>query len=319
MKRIFFVFLLLLMSLFVTASFAYDAVPGDVIVVLRSSPGMSLYSVNSTNSVNGLKSTSAVQSFVESFRTSSNISVKTTYDALSQKSGNIFMVVHSDVKNENDLLREIKQNPNVIAASLNRVIHLCADEKIPNDPEYYRLWGMEAINAPKVWNLSTGSEDVYVAVMDSGVDFEHEDLKDNFSREYSRNFVGDPNNYGDAADHGTHVSGTIAAVGNNGVGVAGVNWKAKIISLRIFDASGSSSNSALIAAINYLTDLLVKNPGLNLAAVNMSLGGFEPLSPSEIIAENEPDYLALQALSSLNRTVICVAAGNYNIELGAPV
>ncbi|MBR6900683.1 MAG: S8 family serine peptidase, partial [Synergistaceae bacterium] len=318
MKRIFLMFLLLLMSLFVTASFAYETVPGDVIVVLRNSSGMSLHSVSSTNSLNGLKSISAVQSFVESFRTSSNISVKTTYDALSQKSGNIFMVVHSDVKNENDLLREIKQNPNVIAASLNRVIHLCADEKIPNDPEYYRLWGMEAINAPKVWNMSTGSEDVYVAVMDSGVDFEHEDLKDNFSREYSRNFVGDPNNYGDAFDHGTHVSGTIAAVGNNGIGVAGVNWKAKLISLRVFDASGRSSNSALVAAINHLTDLLVKNPGLNVAAVNMSLGGYSPLSPSEAIAENDPEYLALQTLSSLNRTVICVAAGNENTEVGAP-
>ncbi len=141
MKRIFLMFLLLLMSLSVTASFAYETVPGDVIVVLRNSSGMSLHSVSSTNSLNGLKSISAIQSFVESFPTSSNISVKTTYDALSEQSGNIFMVVHSDVKNENDLLREIKQNPNVIAASLNRVVHLCADEKIPNDPEYYRLSG----------------------------------------------------------------------------------------------------------------------------------------------------------------------------------
>ncbi|MBQ4432333.1 MAG: S8 family serine peptidase, partial [Synergistaceae bacterium] len=312
-------FLALFLFIFFITSPAYsqDAAPGDVIVVLRSPAGFRASSLNSAQSIQSL---AEVQSFTESL----NVNITQTYEALSSQSENIFMLVHSDKKNENDLLREIKQNPNVIAASLNRVVHLCADERIPNDPEYYRLWGMEAINAPYVWNMSTGSEDVYVAVIDSGVDFEHEDLKDNFSREYSRNFVGmdtsgyDPNNYGDANDHGTHVSGTIAAVGNNGVGVAGVNWKAKIISLRVFGANGSGSSSYVIAAINYLADLLTNNPGLNVAAVNMSLGYFSPLSPSEAIAD-DPEYLALQTLSSLNRTVICVAAGNENIEVGAPV
>ncbi|MBR4197038.1 MAG: S8 family serine peptidase [Synergistaceae bacterium] len=309
---------ILFMSFLVVPSLAYDAVPGDVIVVLRNTSGVRISSANSAISVENL---SAVQSFAQS----ANVNVVKTYDALSEVSNNIFMLVHSDKKNENDLLREIRQNPNVIAASLNRVIHLCADGRIPNDPEYYRLWGMEAINAPDVWNMSTGSEDVYVAVIDSGVDFEHEDLKDNFSHKYSMNFTGintsgyNPNNYGDANDHGTHVSGTIAAVGNNGVGVAGVNWKAKIISLRVFDASGMSSNAVTVAAINHLTGLLISNPGLNVAALNMSLGGFSPLSPSEAVAENDPQYLALQALSSLNRTVICVAAGNENTEVGAPV
>ncbi len=316
MKK-FFAFILF-MFLFVSPSLADEAIPGDVIVVLRNTSGVRISSANSAMSVENL---SAVKSFAQS----ANVNVVKTYDALSEVSNNIFMLVHSDTKNENDLLREIRQNPNVVAASLNRVVHLCADERIPNDPEYYRLWGMEAINAPKVWNMSTGSEDVYVAVIDSGVDFEHEDLKDNFSREYSRNFVGmdtsgyDPNNYGDANDHGTHVSGTIAAVGNNGVGVAGVNWKAKIISLRVFDASGRSTNAAFVTAINHITGLLASNPGLNVAAVNMSIGGFSPLSPSEAIAQHDPQYLALQALSSLNRTVICVAAGNENIEVGAPV
>lgn len=309
---------ILFMSLIISPSFAYDAIPGDVIVVLRNTSGVRISSANSAMSVENL---SAVKSFAQS----ANVNVVKTYDALSEVSNNIFMLVHSDTKNENDLLREIRQNPNVVAASLNRVVHLCADERIPNDPEYYRLWGMEAINAPAVWNMSTGSEDVYVAVIDSGVDFEHEDLKDNFSREYSRNFAGmntsgyDPNNYGDANDHGTHVSGTIAAVGNNGVGVAGINWKAKIISLRVFDASGRSTDSALVAAINHITGLLASNPGLNVAAVNMSLGGFSTSSPSKAVAENDPKYLALQALSSLNRTVICAAAGNEKIEVGAPV
>ncbi len=216
----------LFMSFLVVPSFAYDAVPGDVIVVLRNDSGFRLSSANSSG---GIQSLSAVQSFTQSI----NANIAGTYDALSAQSGNVFMLVHSDTKNENDLLREIRQNPNVIAASLNWVGHLCADEKIPNDPEYYRLWGMEAIHAPEVWNISTGSEDVYVAVLDSGVDYDHEDLKDNFSHQYSRNFVGmseesyNTSAYGDAHDHGTHVAGTIAAVGNNGIGV--INFPLSIL------------------------------------------------------------------------------------------
>ena len=124
---------ILFMSLLVVPSFAYDAVPGDVIVVLRNTSGVRISSANSAMSVENL---SAVQSFAQS----ANVNVVKTYDSLSEVSGNIFMLVHSDKKNENELLREIKQNPNVIAASLNRVIHLCADGRIPNDPEYYRLW-----------------------------------------------------------------------------------------------------------------------------------------------------------------------------------
>ena len=310
--------LLLFISYIVSPAYSQEVVPGDVIVVLRSPAG---FRASSVNSVQSIQSLSAVQSFTQSI----NAEITQTYEALSSRSGNIFMVVHSDTKNENDLLREVKANPNVIAASLNWIGHLCADGNIPNDPEYYRLWGMEAIHAPEVWNISTGSEDVYVAVIDSGVDFDHEDLKDNFSHQYSRNFMGvsdrsyDSSAYGDADDHGTHVSGTIAAVGNNGLGVAGVNWKAKIISLRVANAAGRLATSDKIAAINYLTGLLATNPKLNVAAVNMSLGGFNDFTPSEAVTTNNPHYLALKTLSDMNRTVICVAAGNDTIEVGAPV
>ena len=304
---------LLFIALIVSASFAQDVVPGDVIVVLRNTSGVRL---NSASSAQSLQSLSVVKSFTQSL----NVNATKTYDALSEQSGNIFMVVHSDTKNENDLLREVRANPNVIAASLNRIVHLCADDKIPDDPEYYRLWGMEDINAPEVWNVSTGADDVYVAVLDSGVDFDHEDLKDNFSHQYSRNFVNaTDDDYGDYESHGTHVAGTIAAVGNNGLGVAGVNWKAKIISLRCLNEQGSGTTSSIISAINYLTGLIAANPKLNIAALNMSIGFFSSYSPSEATAQNEPYYLALKALSSMNRTVICVAAGNEDVEVGAPV
>ncbi len=318
-------FAALLFILLITSPVYSQVVPGDVIVVLRSSSGFRASSLTSSQTIQSL---AEVQSFTQSL----NVNITQTYEALTSQSGNIFMVVHSDTKNENDLLREVRANPNVVAASLNHVIHLCADNtaaRNPNDPEYYRLWGMEAIHAPEVWNLSTGSEDVYVAVIDSGVDYNHPDLKDNFSHKYSRNFAiasdveskgqTDPKDYIDSEDHGTHVAGTIAAVGNNGIGVAGVNWKAKIISLRAMSPQGVGYTSDIVAALNHITGLLASDPKLNIAAVNMSIGGYQSSSPSELTAQNDPRALALKVLSDMNRTVICVAAGNETSEVGAPV
>ena len=321
-KLIAVLFLLSLLFCQVSPSYAQDAVKGDVIVVLRNTSGVR---ISSAKSAGGIQSLSTVQSFTRSV----NATVTQTYDALSEQSGNIFMVLHSDTKNENDLLREVRKNPNVIASSLNWVSQLCADQRIPNDPEYYRLWGMEEINAPDVWNISTGSDDVYVAVMDSGVDYNHPDLKDNFSHKFSRNFTitlsaaagkdYDERDYTDYNDHGTHVSGTIAGVGNNQIGVAGVNWKAKIISLRVGNAQGQIADADIVYALNYLVGLLAANPKLNLAAVNMSLSGYHPYSPSEATAQNDPYYLAVKALSDMNRTLICASAGNNNVETAAPV
>ncbi|MBQ7169958.1 MAG: S8 family serine peptidase, partial [Synergistaceae bacterium] len=235
MKRL--LALLFFMSLTVSAS-AQNAVPGDVIIVLRNESGVR---INSAQTAGGVKSLSAVKSFAASH----NVRVLETFDALSGTGNKIFMVVHSDTEDENTLLRKVRNNPNVIAASLNYRYTLNLPEaiKTPDDPEYYRLWGMEAINAPQAWTFGTGSEDVYVAVVDSGVDYNHPDLKDNFSHKYSKNFVGhtgrgyDPSAYYDENGHGTHCSGTIAGVGNNALGVAGVNWKAKIISARVMDAN----------------------------------------------------------------------------------
>ena len=239
------------------------------------------------------------------------------------------MVVHSDNEDEKSLLRKISANPNVAAASLNGICRLNAVQNtdnfpIPNDPEYYRLWGMEAINAPYAWQFSQGSDDVYVVVIDSGVDYNHEDLKDNFSHQYSRNFATEnidsnsPEAYYDVHGHGTHVAGTIAAVGNNGIGVAGVNWRTKIISVRVLKTDGLASEADIMAAFNYVAGLLSSNPKLNIAAVNYSMGGSNADKPEVFITGNHPYRLAFKILSDINRAVICVSSGNESAEAGAP-
>ena len=325
MKKIFTVFLLLALS--VTASFAADYVPGDVIVVLRNTSNVSISAAEKSSG--GVKTLSSVQALAQS--TKSN--VKRTFDALSEQSGYVFMVIHSDKEDARSLLRKVRANPNVIAASLNGYRHgyaektSSADRKIPNDPEYHQLWGMEAINAPLAWTLSTGSDDVYVAVIDSGIDYTHPDLKDNFnetSLKLSRNFVSSDrsvyseDNYMDDQSHGTHVSGTIGARGNNGIGVAGVNWNVKLIALKALDAKNGGTDESCVGAINHLVSILKGNPNLNIAAVNYSIGGARTFSPEDKEAAENIEYLAFKALSDTNRVVICLSAGNSAAEVGAP-
>ena len=307
---------LFLLSFLAFASHAQDAVPGDVIIVLRNTTGVR---INSAKTAGGVKSLSSVQSFAAS----QNVKVVETFDSLSDRSNNIFMVVHSDNEDENALLRRIKSRPDVIAASLNRIYTLNLPT-VPDDSEYFRLWGMDAINAPDAWTYGTGSDDVYVAVVDSGIDYNHPDLRDNFSHEYSRNFLGhagtdyDPSAYYDERGHGTHVAGTIAGVGNNAQGVAGVNWKAKLFSVRVLNKNGSGTDADIIAAFNYISGLLTKEPRLNLAAVNFSVGGYITDSPEKLIADNNPLWLALKMLSDTGRTLICAAAGNDTNDIGRP-
>jgi subtilisin family serine protease len=142
----------------------------------------------------------------------------------------------------------------------------------PNDPSYVagNQWGLEKIEAPFAWTKSTGSEDIIVAVIDSGIDYNHNDLKDNIwintlesfngldddgngyiDDIYGWNFFNNTNNSMDVYGHGTKVAGIIGAVGNNSLGIAGVNWRVKIMPLRISSDSGSGTTSAIFKAINY--------------------------------------------------------------------
>lgn len=152
----------------------------------------------------------------------------------------------------------------------------------PNDPSFGSLWGLDNtgqsggtanadIGAPEAWNTSTGTGHTIVAVIDTGVDYNHPDLKANMwknSREIPGNGIDDDGNgyrddvYGydfanndsnpmDDNGHGTHVSGTIGAVGDNGTGVAGIDWHTKIMALKFLDSSGSGYLSNAVRALNY--------------------------------------------------------------------
>ncbi|MCK4614318.1 MAG: S8 family serine peptidase, partial [Thermoplasmata archaeon] len=194
----------------------------------------------------------------------------------------------------------IEANENVEFVEPDYEVHIDLE---PNDPRFDELWGLHNtgqtggtddadIDAPEAWEIQTGSSDVVIAVIDTGVDYNHEDLSANMwvnPGETSGNGVDDDNNgyiddvYGwdfcnndndpmDDNRHGTHCSGTIAAVGDNGIGVVGVNWAAKIMALKFLSAGGSGSTSDAIAAVQYVT-MMKQDFNIPVIATSNSWGG----------------------------------------------
>lgn len=185
-------------------------------------------------------------------------------------------------ENLSRMMDRIARLPGVEWVEPDYVVQLNAE---PNDTYFNELWGMHNtgqssgtvdadIDAPEAWGSLTGGQ-VLVAVVDTGVDHSHPDLASNIwsnSGEIASNgvdddgngfvddirgwdFVNNDNDPFDDNDHGTHVSGTIAALGDNGLGVVGVNRHAVIMPLKFLDSAGSGFTSDAIEAIYYAIDM----------------------------------------------------------------
>lgn len=169
----------------------------------------------------------------------------------------------------------------------------------PDDPMFDEQWSLDNhgqgggraqadISAVRAWAKTTGSSKVVVAVIDSGVDYTHQDLVNNIwvrppdmdaytddelgtiDDTYGFNAVNDNGDPMDQNGHGTHCAGIIGAEGGNALGIAGVNWKVEIMPLRFIDASGSGSTKDAIKAINYVIDR--KRAGVNVRVISASWG-----------------------------------------------
>ncbi len=225
-----------------------------------------------------------------------------------------------------EALEIYQDDPDVEYAEPNYYRYIAA---APNDTYFDQLWGLHNtgqdvngtsgtadadMDAPEAWDITTGSSDVVIAVIDSGVDYNHPDLSANIwtnPGEIAGNgidddgngyvddvrgwdFVDDDNDPIDSNDHGTHVAGTIAAVGDDSTGVTGVSWAAKIMVLRFLDAFGSGTTANAISAIEYAN-------AKGAHVINNSMGGAG-------FSQAEKD--AIDASSAL---VVC-AAGNEDAD-----
>lgn len=260
-----------------------------------------------------------------------DLSVDTAETAPQQKLASIQVDVTAD------LVQLLESDPRVRYAEPNYLLHIA---RTPDDPDFDKLWGLRNVgqtggtngadvSAMEAWDISTGSKDIIIAIIDTGIDFNHEDLAANMwvnTKEcpqgfgkcsangqdedgngyvddfYGANTITDNGNIMDDFGHGTHVAGTIGGVGNNGTGVVGVNWNIRMLGCKFLSASGSGTTANAIKCFNYISELKNKQ-GYNIVLTNNSWGGG---------LFNEA---LLEAMSGADAPLHICAAGNSNSSL----
>lgn len=224
-------------------------------------------------------------------------------------------------------IADYANDPSVQYAQPNYIYHVTA---VPNDTNYGQQWALKNIgqtitndntqpagsalkytsanpgtagkdmNLESAWNQITDCSSIVVAVVDSGVNYSHQDLAANMwpsvaypNHGYNYSGEGSSNDPMDLNGHGTHVAGIIGAAGNNSLGTTGICWKASIMAVRVMDASGSGTTANIVSGLNFAVANGAK-------VVNMSLGG----------TNYDPAFNTAITNALNNDVVVVVAAGN---------
>lgn len=176
-----------------------------------------------------------------------------------------FLLVQPDTEITESTVQTLMNDDAVVYASPDYIVtaspvgssepvQFSAAAASPNDPYFNQLWGMQNCKATQAWQAIREAPRVIVAVIDTGVDYNHPDLKDSMwtrNGKHGYDFFDDDDDPMDEDVHGTHCAGTIAGVGNNGVGVVGVSWKAQIMAMRFLGPDGSGSTSDAVKCIDW--------------------------------------------------------------------
>ncbi|MCL0042741.1 S8 family serine peptidase, partial [Thermodesulfovibrionales bacterium] len=225
--------------------------------------------------------------------------VVNTFYATHRKERTIQRVRLREGQTVEEALRQYRRNPLVAHAQPNYLFRM---QTIPDDTRFSELWGLHNtgqavggvsgiydadIDAPEAWGITTGSPDVIIAVIDTGVNYLHPELVGNmwinidetpgdgidndgngFTDDiHGWDFFDNDNSPMDFHGHGTHVAGTIAASGNNAAGITGVMWEAQIMALKITGVKAFAATSDIVQAINYAVE-----EGAHI--INASWGGY---------------------------------------------
>jgi len=232
-----------------------------------------------------------------------------------------------------ETIERLQSLPEVVYAEPN---YLYCAETFPSDPSFSSLWGLHNtgqiggtadadIDAPEAWDINTGSSSIVVAVIDTGIDYNHVDLSGNMWKNASEllglagvdddnnGYIDDIygidafNNDGDPYDdngHGTHCAGTIGAKGNNGIGVVGANWNVQIMALKFLSASGVGPTSDALECLQYVITMK-SGHGVNLKLTSNSWGGG---SYSEALKD------AIEATGSEGMLFVAAAGNNGALD-----
>lgn len=244
--------------------------------------------------------------------------------------------------NEADAARAVSQSPGVVQVEPNLIEHTF---RTPNDPLFSTQWAHQNtgqfipgsgfgtlgadMHSTQAWNTTIGSQSVIIADIDTGLDVTHPDLATNVWQNPGEipgngidddgngliddvrgwDFDGGDNSVADGQGHGTFTAGTIGAVGNNGIGVAGVMWTVSLLPVKVFpDAGGGAALANIVAAHDYLTDLIV-NHHYNIVASNNSYGAFLPTFFNQFRGAEE---MAIQRFTNTGATFVASAGNNAN-------
>ena len=202
---------------------------------------------------------------------------------------------------------------------------------LPNDPQFNDQWALANsgqrggtqgadISATLAWATTTGTRDVVVAVLDSGVDYRHEDLEPNMWTRpasidpyedadlgivddvYGFNAIENASDPMDEHGHGTHCAGIIGAEGQNGIGISGVNWQVRIMPLKFMNAGGYGTTKDAIEAINYVINR--KQAGVNVRIISASWGSTQKSRALEDVIRKAYE----------NDILFVAAAGNASVD-----
>lgn len=261
--------------------------------------------------------------------------------------GNGFFSLTTPGASREDVLAWVARTPGIISFEPDCIL---AAASMPTDPGFASQWALANtavggygtfgadIHATQAWDVTTGSQNVVVAVIDSGIDLTHPDLAANIWTNpgesqgvsidgdhngfvddiHGWNFVENNGNVQDGYGHGTHVSGIIGAAGNNGAGIAGINWHVSIMPLRFQDNRGVGDTGGAIAAINYAT-MMRRDHGVNIVAINASWGGGTGASAmlqDAIRAAGDAGITFVAAAG--NSAADCDASPRYPASFGLP-